>query len=149
MATNSSKPIVAEWMREAARHICDNERLLGEDCENDAADIIARKHAEGCDGRPRVDSLCPMHREGKRPEPIDTGVCTYCRLNDAENLKQRVKELVGAAEQAHEAAAAAFRVAEQAGTWDALETEMERDGVVKGFGKRLTLAIARVRELVD
>lgn len=105
MSEKTSKPPVAEWMREAAQGIANYDgviydRYLIPSTARDAipafAESIARKHAEGCDGRPRSESLCPMHLKGKRPLPIDTGVCTYCRLNAAEDLKQRVKELIEA-----------------------------------------------------
>lgn len=112
--TTPNKPIVAEWMREAASRKWDNAEQL--------AEYVARKHAEGC-------------------------IVEENRVNTIE-FEEAVKELVEAAEQAREAAAAAFRVAEQTGTWDALETEMKKAGVCEGFGKRLDSAITRVEKLL-
>lgn len=92
--------------------------------------VIASKHAEGC--RPSLEHALE---------------CARPLIESQADLKQRVKELVEAAEQARDAAAAAFRVAAQTGTWDALEAEMKKAGVREGFGKRLDSAIARVKEL--
>ena len=112
---STSKPQVAEWMRE----YCEQ----WPSATDGALVALASIHAEGCN-----------HAD-----------CYNAKIYDL-NLKRRVKELIVAAWQVREVAAAAFMVAEQTGTWDALEAGMERAGVVKGFGKRLGSAIDKVKE---
>ena len=112
-----TKPI-PEWCRQAAI----DETRTG---ENEAAAIIAEEHEKGC----------------------NWNTCLEPRAVKIDQLKQVVRELVEAARQAREVAAAAFRIAERLGHWDELESEMKKAGVEYGFGKRLQAAITKVEEL--
>ena len=114
-----------EWCEKAARRF---NSCADKDCPDCAlaAAIIAEEHEKGCEF---------VHGEAEA-------------LRKLADIKQAVRELVEAAKQSREVAAAAFRIAALLGHWNGLESELEKAGVEKGFGKRLQSAIGKVEELL-
>ena len=109
-----------EWCEKAARRF---NSCADKDCPDCAiaAAIIAEEHEKGC----------IVHEN---------------QVNTVA-FEEAVGELVEAAKQSREAAAAAFRIAERLDHWDELESEMKNAGVMNGFGHRLQSAIAKVEGL--